>query len=336
MAGGSKRAVYFAIVGNSLVTVAKLVGFGLTGSGAMLSEGIHSAADVANQSLLALGLRRGELPPDEEHPDGYGREAFVWSIISAVGIFFLGCGVTLMHGISSLTSDHGHKTESLGLAIGILLFALVIEGIALWVAVAGLRAEAKSRQLSFWEHVRTTSDPFGVAVLLEDSAAVFGVLIALAAVVLTKVTGHAYWDAIGSIAIGVLLGMVALFLIAKNRSLLIGEKIHVQRHAELVGMLENDPAVDEVVTDRAVVTGAQTFRFSAELEFSGTYMANRFLEGRSVTEIREGITSDEALVAFLEEFGEALMDQVGDEVDRIESKIRENFPAAQRVELEPD
>ena len=336
MAGSSKAAVYSAIAGNSLVTVAKLIGFGLTGSGAMLSEGIHSAADVANQSLLALGMKRGALPADADHPDGYGREAFVWSIISAVGIFFLGCGVTVMHGITALTSEHGHETGSHGLAIGILLFAMVVEAGSLGVAVFGLNKAAKERDLGFWMHVRTTPDPFGVAVLLEDAAAVLGVCLALAAVGLTAVTGNGQWDAIGSIAIGVLLGFVALFLIAKNRTLLIGARIHEGRHEALVDLLQNDPAVDEVVTDRAVVTGAETFRFSAELEFSGAYMAQRFLEDRSLSEIRSGLDTDEALSAFLDEFGEALMDQVGDEVDRIEAKIRANFPSAGRVELEPD
>ena len=215
MAGGSKLAVYTAIGANSIVTVAKLTGFAITGSGAMLSEGIHSFADVCNQVLLAVGMKRSEAPADEKHPFGYGNEAFVWAMISAVGILFLGCGISLTHGVQALM-DGGHHDESGGtLNIAILIGAFIIEGLSLWVAVRELQKEAKRNEQGLMEYLKTTDDPFGVAILL-DSAAVFGVVLALAAVALTHFTHEPYWDAIGSISIGILLGLVAFFLMKES------------------------------------------------------------------------------------------------------------------------
>ena len=220
--GGSKVAVYSAIIGNSLVMVAKFAAFFLTGSGSMLAEGIHSVADVGNQTLLAIGLRKSQRPPDRQHPFGYGREAFVWSLMSAVGIFFLGCGVTVAHGVHTLTSAEAHHITDTGTAIGVLIFALVVESGTLFFAVRAVWQEASHRGVGFVENVRTTDDPFAIAVLLEDTAAVTGVLVALGAIGLTAYTHQTWYDAAGSIAIGLLLGGVALFLISKNRDLLLG------------------------------------------------------------------------------------------------------------------
>lgn len=336
MAGGSKVAVYSAIGANSIVTVAKLTGFALTGSGAMLSEGIHSAADVGNQVLLAVGMTRSAKPADDEHPAGYGREAFVWALISAVGIFFLGCGVTVMHGIESLQhpAEH-HEDQTVNLAI--LAFAFVAEGITLLIAIRSLMKQARERGLGFVEHLRTTDDPFGVAVLLEDSAAVFGVFLAAVAVGLTEWTQQPYWDAIGSLSIGALLGLVAVFLIWKNSKLLVGRSVHAKDQAAILRILQDDPAVEKVVLQRALVTGAETMRISAEIDFDGAYFAKRYLEDRDVDALAEKIGSDpDRLRAFLAEFGEALVDDVGDEVDRIEDRIRQAMPKASLIALEPD
>ncbi|MCB9676062.1 MAG: cation diffusion facilitator family transporter [Alphaproteobacteria bacterium] len=336
MAGGSKLAVYAAIGANSVVTLAKFVGFALTGSGAMFSEGIHSTADVGNQVLLAVGMKRASRPPDDDHPAGYGREAFVWALISAVGIFFLGCGVTVMHGIESLQHPHvTHEDQTVNIAI--LLFALVAEGATLAIAVRGLRHQAHELGIGFVEHLKTTDDPFGVAVLLEDSAAVTGVLIALAAVALSEWTHQPYWDAIGSLAIGALLGLVAVFLIWKNAQLLVGRAVHPRERDAIRAILESEPAIERIVQQKALVVGAEAMRISAELDFDGAYFAERFLDSHDLDAIRARIEGDpDALRAFLAEFGEAVVDDVGDEVDRIEARIRAAMPKAGIIALEPD
>lgn len=336
MAGGSKLAVYSAIGANSVVTLAKFVGFALTGSGTMLSEGIHSTADVGNQVLLAVGMARAGRSPDPDHPGGYGREAFVWALISAVGIFFLGCGVTVMHGIESLQHPHVHDESDFGINVGILLFALVAEGITLGIAFRGLLHEAQHRGVGMWEHLRTTDDPFGVAVLLEDSAAVTGVLIALGAVVATKVTHNPYWDAIGSLTIGALLGLVAVFLIWKNSKLLVGQAIPIEDQERLRELLLAQPAIEGIVRQTAVVTGAKSFRISAELDFDGAFFADAYLKDHDLETIHASLDSPEALHTFLREFGEHLVDSVGDEVDRIERHLHEQMPKAGFIALEPD
>lgn len=336
MAGGSKLAVYSAIGANSVVTLAKFAGFAMTGSGAMLSEGIHSSADVGNQVLLAVGMSRAGRSPDPDHPGGYGREAFVWALISAVGIFFLGCGVTVMHGIQSLQHPHHHDESAFTVNVGILIFALVAEGITLAIAAKGLLDEARHRGVGMVEHLRTTDDPFGVAVLLEDSAAVLGVLVALASVVLTKYTHNPYWDAIGSLSIGVLLGLVAVFLIWKNSKLLVGQAIPIEDQEKLRQLLLDQPAVEGIVQQTAVVTGAKSFRLSAELDFDGAFFADAYLKEHAVEEIHQRLDSPEALQAFLREFGEHLVDSVGDEVDRIERHLHDEMPKASFIALEPD
>jgi solute carrier family 30 (zinc transporter), member 9 len=335
MAGGSKTAVYGAIGANSLVMVAKFIGFALTGSGTMLAEGIHSAADVGNQALLVVGMRRSQQPADDEHPFGYGRDAFIWALMSAVGIFFVGCGVTVAHGVHTLLAGHtdvGPQT----LNIGILLLALVAEGASLGLAVWALLKDARRRSLGFWEHVRTTDDPFGVAVLMEDSAAVFGVVLALVTIGLGVWTGNAYWDGIGSLLIGVLLGFVALFLMQKNRAMLIGRSVSAQDRQTMLDILENDEAVEKVVLARAVVSGANALRISAEIEMDGHHLAEKWLVGKDLVELQAEIAEPEQLHAFLSEFADDIVEMTGDEVDRIEARLREAIPAADNVDLEAD
>ncbi len=339
MAGGSKLAVYAALTANSVVTVAKLAGFAVTGSGSMLSEGVHSLADVGNQALLALGMARANKPPDPTHPQGYGREAFVWSLISAVGMFFLGSGVSITHGVQALWEPHGHghgASEGFELNLAILVFALVVEGAALAFAVRGIASEAKNHGQSLSEYLRTTDDPFGVAVILEDGAAVLGVLLALAAIGLTHITGAPYWDPLGSIAIGILLGGVAFFLIAKNRALLIGRAIREADQEALEALLAEDPAIDQVVLQRAVVVGTSSYRISAEIEFDADYLAERWLGEHDIDQLHAQLDTPEKLRSFLVGYGENVIERVGDEVDRLEARIREVLPKAESIALEPD
>jgi zinc transporter 9 len=339
MASGSKLAVYTAIGANSLVTVAKFAGFCLTGSGALLSEAVHSLADVGNQTLLAVGMKRSQKAPDQEHPFGYGQEAFIWALISAVGMFFLGCGVSLAHGIQSVMHGGGHGTEthsSYNLSIYILLFALVIEGGCLGIAIKSLMGDAKRSGQSFREYLRTTDDPFGVAVLLEDGGAVLGVLIALSSVALAKYFESPIWDAVGTIGIGILLGFMAVYLVAKNRTYLVGKAISVKDQQALMSILEADPIVEDVAVQRAMVVGTESYKISAEIDLDGRYMADRYLEKQSVPELLSSFETPEDFKAYLREYSENLVDQVGDEIDRIETKIREVLPKAKDIDLEPN
>jgi len=335
MAGHSKVAITAAIVANSVVAVAKLSGAWFTGSGALLAEGIHSVADVGNQSLLAIGLSKSQKKPTRDHPFGFGREAFIWGLISAVGVFFLGCGVTIMHGVHSLQSSE-HHVSNLSLAIGIMIFSLVIEGISLAIAMRGTLLEAKAHEQSFFAYLRSTDNPFTIAILLEDSAAVLGVIIALGAVWLTQATHMASWDAWGSIIIGILLGGVALFLIWKNRSFLIGRSISSSDWQRINTILTQDPIIESVSQQKAEVTGAQSFTLSAELDFDGRVLADRYLQSQNPQALMSKLQSEDDLRLFLQEYSEGLMTQLGVEINRIEAQIRKEVPKADTIALEPD
>ena len=334
MAGGSTRAVYAAIAGNSLVMVAKFGAFALTGSGAMLSEGIHSFADVGNQCLLAVGISRSQKIADEDHPYGYAREQFIWALISAVGIFFLGCGVTVYHGIHTLL--HPEPLQAMSTALWVLLFAFVVEGWTFMVAWRAVSAAAKESGMSMRQYTFKGPDPMGVAVLLEDGAAVFGVSIAAAAIGMIQVTGDPRWDGYASIAIGVLLGAIAVFLIFKNREALIGQSIDASKRDRVLELLESDPVVETVRDIKATVIGPDKLRFKAEIEFDGKAVARRHLDEVALDALFASLSSREDLERVLVDYGDFVVDWLGDEIDRIEGSIRQAVPEVQHVDLEAD
>ena len=341
MSAGSKTAVYAAITTNTVVTIAKFAGALTTGSGAMLAEAYHSSADVGNQALLALGMHRAQKQADENHPEGYGGEAFVWSLVSAVGMFFVGAGASVQHGIQSLTSpghatDHGDVSYAAMVNISILTFSLVAEGICLGIAIRGIRRDARAQNTGFWHYLRTTDDPFGVAVLMEDGAAVLGVMMALAAVILAHWTGNAWWDSVGTLAIGVLLGGVACFLIAKNRSLLLSRSARPEDLSAVRELLDTDDLIEGVVEHRAIVTGVASYRITAEVDLDGAVLAQRWMENQDLAPIQKTLDSPEALASFLERYTEEITEHLGDEIDRIESKIRAELPKATDITIEVD
>ena len=262
MAGpeSSKTAVITAIVGNACVMCAKFVAYFATGSGAILSEAIHTFADLLNQILLLVGIKTSANDANENYAYGYGAERYIWALISAVGIFFLGCGVTVYHGVSSLLHEHRPVGE-FGWAGGVLVVSFVIEFYVLSVAVSSARRSAAGRPL--FAFLRKEADPAVVAVILEDAAACLGIVIAFVAIGLTWLTGDQYWDAIGSITIGVLLGCIACWLIQRNRSLLVGESVPPHIRTQLLKILNENPTVEEVVDLRTRILDTSTFTLMA-------------------------------------------------------------------------
>ncbi len=334
MAGGSAFAVYSALVANSVVAVAKLVGFALTGSGAMLSEGLHSVADVGNQALLAVGLHKAARPPDEEYPFGYGREAFVWALISAVGMFFLGCGVSIAHGIEALLETHPAVSGS-QLNLAILGGALVLESASMAIAIHSIRGDAAAEGKSLWAYFQTTEDPIGVAVLLEDGAAVFGVFIALAAVGLASITGDARWDAVGTLAVAGLMGWLAVYLIQKNRGLIVGRAVNQTSIERFVTVMTKDSVVDRVVHHRSEVTGATTWTLAADVAFNGAALNSKELTETDVPTLRAA-ASDEAARVWLDAYTNRMTRRLGIEIERIEETVRAELPKAVTIHIEPD
>lgn len=330
MASGSTTSVAAAIIGNGMVMVAKFVAFFFTGSGAMLSEAIHTLADLLNQILLMVGILRSDRSPNELYQYGFKSERYVWALISAVGIFFLGCGVTIYHGIYTLL--HPHALESLTWAIGVLVISFVIEAIVLWVAVANVLKEADGRP--FFKYLRNDADPAAVAVVLEDSAACLGILIALASLGLSLWTGESYWDAVGSISIGLLLGLIAVWLIWRNGQLLVGASIPPHLANQVRTILEQNPTVEEIVDLKTRILDTETFRIKADIRFDGRELAKKLKPG--LAEDYAQIKSFEDFERFTQEFGDELVELLADEVDAIEQRIRKEIPQAQHMDIEAD
>lgn len=328
---GSKGAVVAAIVGNSLVMLAKFGAWVATGSTSMLSEAIHTLADLLNQILLLVGIVRSGKTADPDFDYGYAAERYVWALISAVGIFFLGCGVTVFHGVESLLSDH-HEVKSSMWAIIVLIFALIVEGYVLWVAVKAALKQANGKP--FFTYLKTEADPATVAVVLEDSAACLGVLIALGAIILAQVTGHAYWDAFGSITIGLLLGAIAIWLIFRNTQLLVGASIPPNIRQQVVKIINANPAVEEIVDMKTRVLDTETYRIKADIRFDGEALSEKLKP--QVDAAYENIKSPEDLQKFAREYADDVVELLADEIDAIERKIQQEIPKARHMDLEAD
>ena len=328
--GGSKLAVVAALVGNFIVMIAKFIAFLITRSGAMLSESIHSLADFLNQLLLLIGIERSNRRADTAFQYGYGAERYVWALISAVGIFFLGCGVTLYHGITALL--HPHPMHNYGTAMVVLVFSFVVEALVLMMAIRAMRKKAE--HLPFFQYLRTQADPAGVAVILEDTAACVGIVIAFVAILLTQITGQPYWDAFGSIAVGLLLGAIAIWLIHRNRELLVGAAMPPHLRQQVLEILQQNPTVEEVVDLRSRILDTETYRVKADVRFDGQELAKRM-----ETDLRaafEKIETYEQFTEFVGQYADDLIDELADEIDAIEQKIRQKVPKAQHLDLEAD
>ncbi len=216
---GSVKAVVTAIAANGTVTVAKFVGFAFSGSSALLAEAVHSLADTANQCLLYLGLKRSKRVADGKYHFGYGQERYFWNLVSAVTIFFLGCVYTVMHALEQLR--HGETPEMSWLAFGIIGFAFVVEGYSFWVAFVEFTRQRHEEEMGFMEYVKETRDPTTLAVLIEDTVAVVGLLFALVGMSLSAYTGSPLFDIGAAVGIGLLMGLLAFFLAATNKKYLL-------------------------------------------------------------------------------------------------------------------
>jgi cation diffusion facilitator family transporter len=219
----STLTVLIAFGANLAIAVAKTVAAVVSGSASMLAEAVHSWADTGNEVLLLVANRRSGRPADDRRPLGYGREAYVWSLLAAIGLFVVGASVSIWHGVSELIGGEQTQGRDYALAYTVLAIAFVLEGISFFQAVRQLRAEAQRLDRDLLTHALETSDPTVRAVFAEDASALIGVVIAAAGIALHELTGVAAWDAVGSILVGVLLGVVAVLLIDRNRRFLTGE-----------------------------------------------------------------------------------------------------------------
>jgi cation diffusion facilitator family transporter len=295
---GSRRAIFAALAANFGITIAKFVGFLVTGAASMQAEAVHSLADTGNQALLLWGGASSKREASVEHPFGYGRERYFWSFVVALILFSLGSLFAIYEGTQKLL--HPHEIESPAWAVGILLVGVALEGFSFRTAMKV--AEGRRRGRSWWGFIRGTKDPELAVVLLEDLGALCGLLIALASVGLAVVTDDARFDAAGSIAIGVLLGATATVLAVEMKSLLIGEAATQFNVGELREVILARGEVQRIIHMRTLHIGPDELLVAAKLEFDST------LSFRELSHV----------------------------INDIEERIRERVPIAQIIYIEPD
>ena len=296
--GSTRRTVLIAGAANVIVAVAKLAAGLLTGSSAMLAEAAHSVADTLNQAFLLTSLHQGNRPADERHPFGYGQERYFWSLLAAFGIFIAGAGFSVFEGLLTLRHGGGHSFTIAYIVLGV---ACAAEGTSLLRAYRQVRGEARGSDTQLIEHVRGSRDTTVKTALFEDSTAVVGLVLAAGGLLLQQLTGSPVWDGGASIAIGVLLVVVAVRLGLDSRELLIGESA--------------DPRVLQVIRDE--ITG--TPGVDALLDLLTMHLGPDHLIVAARVALDDEISADRA-------------EDLADEIDQ---RLAEKLPVAPHVFIDP-
>jgi cation diffusion facilitator family transporter len=270
----SRTAVIAAIAGNLAIAATKFIAAALTGSSAMLSEAIHSLVDTGNGGLLLLGARFSKKPPDETHPFGYSTEIYFWSLVVAILIFALGGGMSVYEGVTHLTKPNHIENPIWNYSV--LGVAIIFESASFFFAYKAFRTE-KGKQ-SVMQTIRASKDPTTFTVLFEDTAALLGLLVALAGVFLAHQFNEPHFDGIASIVIGLILGVVAVVLAYESRSLLIGEGASPEVMARIRAIVTSDPAVSEIKQFLTLHFGPADVLLTMNLRFQKEFTASEVAE----------------------------------------------------------
>jgi cation diffusion facilitator family transporter len=295
---GSRRAIIAAFLANLGIALSKFVVFGITGAASMLAEAIHSLADTGNQGLLMLGSKRSRRPADESHPFGYGTLRYFWAFVVALVLFSVGGLFAIYEGVQKLI--HPHEISGPEWAIGVLIVSAALETFSLRTALRESRTEREGR--SILQFVRRTKIPELAVVLLEDIGALLGLAFALVGVVLAEVFNQPRFDALGSLAIGVLLVAIAIVLAIEMASLLVGESAAPEVVEKLHAILAGHPSITHVIALRTQHVGPDDIMVNTKLEFDPTLLAPR----------------------------------VAEVVNELEVQLREAVPNAHTIFIEPD
>ena len=266
MAGESKRTVLIALGANALIAVAKFGAALITGSAALFAEGAHSVADTLNEGFLLTSLKRSRRPADRQHPFGYGKERFFWSLLAAVGIFVAGAGFSTIEAYQSFTSHEHLGNHYFLIAYIVLGIAFLSEGTSWLRAMRQVRQEASERDRKMLEHIRKSSDPSVKTVASEDSAALIGLLLAFGGIALHQVTGAGWWEGVAAALIAVLLVVTAYLLGDDVKDMLIGEAAEPELRDELRDYLAGRDGVDQVVDVLTMMLGSEEVLLAARVD----------------------------------------------------------------------
>jgi cation diffusion facilitator family transporter len=260
----NKKVIYAALAGNALIAVTKFVAAGITGSSAMLAEGIHSVVDTGNQGLMLLGNARANKPADEKHPFGYGRELYFWAFVVAILIFAVGSGVSLYEGIHKTLDPHPVTNPVVNYVV--LLAAMAFEGWAFSVALKEFREIKGDR--TYWQAVKESKDPTVFTILFEDSAALAGLAVAFVGVGLGHLFGWPVMDGIASILIGLILGATAILLAWETKGLLVGESALPHVAAGIRGVVREEADVERLNEVLTLQLGPKDVLATVSVEFA--------------------------------------------------------------------
>jgi cation diffusion facilitator family transporter len=296
--GGGSKAIVAALGANLAIAVAKLVGFFITGSSSMAAEAVHSFADSGNQVLLLVGGKRSRRDADERHPFGYGRDRYFYAFVVALVLFTLGALFAVYEGIDKIR--HPHELETASVALGILVFAIVAESFSFKTAISEARPLKGSA--SWWQYIRRATSPELPVVLLEDFAALIGLVLALLGVSLALITDDPVWDGIGTLSIGLLLGLVAIVLAVEMKGLLIGEAASLDAVDAILTALVDGTTVLRVIHLKTLHLGPDELLVAAKIALAPT------------------LTLPEVALA----------------IDAAEVRVRAVEPLARQMYLEPD
>ncbi|MHA6669876.1 cation diffusion facilitator family transporter [Homoserinimonas sp. A447] len=297
-ASGGTKAIIAALLANSGIAVTKFIAAFFSGSSSMLAEGVHSVADAGNQALMLLGGKMAKRKADREHPFGYGRERFVYAFVVSIILFSVGGVFSLYEGYNKLV--HPHPLDVPWLPIVVLVIAIILESFSLRTAV--IESNHVRGKQSWVQFVRHAKQPELPVVLLEDIAALLGLLFALCGVGLTIITGNAMWDAIGTLCIGVLLVLVAIILGIETKSLLVGEGASVADSDAIRDAINGHKKVEALIHMKTLYLGPEELMVAAKVAF-----------GKN-----------------------ARMADVAISINALEHSIREAVPAARVIYIEPD
>lgn len=296
-AEGGTKAIVAALAANLGIAVSKAVAFAFTGSSSMLAESIHSVADSGNQGLLLLGRKRSERDRTPEHPFGYGRERYFYAFVVAVVLFTVGAAFSLYEGYHKIS--HPEDVESPIWAFAVLIIAIGMETFSFRTAIK--ESNLVRGEQSWWAFIRRAKAPELPVVLLEDLAALIGLLLALFGVSMAVATGDGVWDGVGTVAIGLLLAAVATILAIETKSLLIGEGVDPEHERAIIEALESVDQVDHLIHIRTEYLGPDALLIAAKIAVK---------HDDTAADVARGI-------------------------DAAEAKIRERFPEAKLIYLEP-
>lgn len=270
--GSSKTSIYAAMAANVAIGIAKFIGASISGSSAMLSEGIHSVVDSVNEVLLLHGLKQSEAIADEKYPLGRSQELYFWSLMVAVLIFSLGGGLSVLQGIRSLQQPEASSNPLVSYCV--LGAAALFEGAALTVSIREFKKKQANPDLGLWKAIARSKDPGAFIVIVEDSAALVGLAIAFAGVWLSEFTGNSSYDAIASISIGILLTVVATALVAKTKGLLVGESASPETRESIKTIVRADAAVSASEAPITLHLGPQDVLLALNIEFKDELSAD--------------------------------------------------------------